>query len=227
MLALHRLLSLAVTAGLLAAALTGCGNGAGAMPASAAYVSQSVPPAVFAATSMHVTGEYTWPGSTLAISTDLLASGQLSGQIVDDGAPMTVVDTGGRMYARFTTAFLAYYRKSAECAALCGKYLQARPSLADGLMASMGVIATRDLLAGMALSVTTVTAVTFDGRPALRGSVAGRGYARGAYLIVSATSACLPLKADNPGHYVLTFSRWNKAPAPAAPPAAQIYAGAW
>jgi hypothetical protein len=227
MLALGRLVSLAVSAGLLAAALTGCGRGGSAVPVSAVYVSQAVPSTVIAASSMHVTGRYDWPGSTLAVSTGLLASGQLSGQIVDDGAPMTVVDTGGRMYAEFTAGFLAFYRKSAECAALCGKYLQARPSLADGLIASIGVAATRDILVGMAQSASTVTAVTYGGRPALRAAVAGPGYARGAYLIVSATADCLPLKADNPGHYVLTFSRWNKVPAPALPAAAQIYAGAW
>jgi hypothetical protein len=227
MLALGRLVSLAVAAGMLAAALTGCGGGGSAVPVSAVYVSQSVPSTVLTATSVHVTGRYSWPGSTLAVSAGLLASGQLSGTLVDDGAPMTVVDTGGRMYAEFTAGFLAFYRKSAECAALCGKYLQARPSLADGLIASMGVKATRGILVGMALSVTTVTAVTYRGRPALRAAVAGRGYARGAYLIVSATSACLPLKADNPGHYVLTFSDWNKVPVPAGPPAAQIYAGDW
>lgn len=227
MLALGRRVSLAVCAGLLAGALAGCSRASGTAPASAAYVSQAVPATVETASSMHVTGRYAWPGASLAVSTDLLASGQIAGQIVDDGAPMTVVDTGGRMYAEFTAGFLAFYRKSAECAALCGRYLQARPSLAAGLIASMGARATIDILVGMARSVTRVTAVTYDGHPALRADVAGRGYARGAYLIVSASSECVPLRADNPGHYALTFSRWNAARPPAAPSAAQIYAGAW
>jgi hypothetical protein len=49
------------------------------------------------------------------------------------------------------------------------------------------------------------------------------GYGRGAYVIFSATAQTYPLMADDPGHFDLTFSKWDSVPAPHAPPKSKIH----
>lgn len=240
--------ALTLTVGLAAAALAAC-SGTGPAPAGSTSSAGSVSPApvspkptstvpstqaaaaftmstsVDNASSFHVTGTYTWPHARLKVNVGLLKTGQLAGTLVDDGDPMSAVDAAGQMYVKVTPGFLGYLGKSGECAALCGQYVVAKPSLASGLLDSMGMTQTETILENMAAAGPSMTSVAYHGQAAYRWSAPG--YAAGSYIIVAATAQCYPLKVDVPGQFELTFSQWNQVPVPAKPAASKIHTGTW
>jgi hypothetical protein len=236
-------LALVMGAALVTAGLAGCrGSGTGlAASTSSASVSPTPAPtstaptqadvgfamsgSVGVATSFHVAGEYTYPHARLALNVGLLKSGSMAGTLVDNGEPIVATYVGGKMYTKVTRDFLAYLGKSRECARICGQYVLARPDLAHGLLASMGMAVTESILQDMAAAGPTMTSVTYDGQPAYEWSPAD--YAAGSYIVVGPLPQCLPLKVDLPGQFVLTFSQWNQVPAPVAPRASKIHKGPW
>jgi hypothetical protein len=174
------------------------------------------------AKSVHVKGRYTWPHDKLTVNIGLLRSGQMAGFIDNDGMPMSVIDAGGKMYVQLTSAFAAYNHHTG-CAPLCGKYVIAPRSMTAGLVRSMGVESTLNTLTDVANDLlSNPIRTTFHGQPALQ--MMADGYDPGAYIIVTATSDCLPLEAVDPGHFKLTFSKWNSVPVPVAPPKSKIKA---
>jgi len=195
------------------------------VPTTAVDASNAMFATVNAARSVHVRGTYRWPGSRLRVNLGVQMSGQMEGSMVDDSEPISVIDVGGKMYAELTPAFLASLGKSGECPALCGKYVIANRARAASLRRSIGGLAMVNTLVGMGQSRSGLTPTTYRGQHAYRW--APIGYPRGSYLIVSATPQCYPLKAADPGHFVLTFSRWNSVPAPVAPPKSKIFTGTW
>lgn len=230
-----RRLLLAAALGSMLAAVSGC-SGAGTartgstlkatpVPTTAVDVSNAVSATVNAAESVHVQGAYRWPGSRLRVNLGVQMSGQMAGSMVDDGGPISVIDVGGKMYAEITPTILASLGKPDQCPALCGKYVIANLARAASLRRSVGGLAMVNTLVGMAMPRSGLTTTTYHGHPAYRW--APTGYPRGSYLIVSATPQCYPLKAVDPGHFVLTFSRWNRVPQPVAPPKSEIFAETW
>jgi len=233
----RQLLVPALVAGLLSAALSGCGgagtqpggpatsraitNAQPAIPTTAYQVQGHVVSVLNGAKSVHVKGSYTWPHFRIKVDVSLLQSGQMAGFIDDDGFPMSVIDVGGKMYVKLTSALAAYYHHTG-CSPFCGKYAIYPRSRAAGLIRDMGPKWTLSTLTGMANDLfSNPIHTTFHGQPALQ-MMAG-GYDPGAYIIVTATPECLPLEAVDPGHFRLTFSKWNSVPTPAAPPKSEIH----
>ncbi len=180
---------------------------------------------VTAASGFHVTGVYTWPNARLRVDVDLLHSGQMAGSMVDDGEPLSVIYTGGKMYTDLTPRFLRYLGKSGECAALCGKYVLSKPATSRGFLRSMGITSTESIIDDMSAVGPAMKSVTFDGQPAYRWTPPN--YGAHSYIIVSALPRCFPLEIYVPGQFVLTFSQWDKVSTPEPPPAVQIYTGTW
>ncbi|HUB38031.1 MAG TPA: hypothetical protein VMA72_04195 [Streptosporangiaceae bacterium] len=180
---------------------------------------------VTAATGFHVKGVYTWPKAILKVNVDLLKSGQMAGSMRDDSEPLSAIYAGGTMYTELTPAFLGYFGKSAECAALCGKYILSKRTTSRGLLRSMGNASTESIIDDMSAVGPAMTSVTFDGHSAYRWTPPN--YGPNSYIIVSALPQCFPLKIYVPGHFTLTFSRWNKVSAPEPPAPALIYNGTW
>ena len=235
-----RILALTSAVGILVAVLAGCGGGsgnpeaassAGSSPRSSATavtltaVTTAMSASVTAASGFHVKGVYTWPSARLKVDVDLLKSGQMAGSMADDSEPLSAIYTGGRMYEKLTPRFLGYFGKSGECAALCSKYVLSKPSTSRGLLRSMGITSTESIIDDMSAIGPEMTSVTFDGQPAYRWTPPN--YGPNSYIIVSALPQCFPLKIYDPGHFVLTFSQWNKVSTPEPPPTAQIYTGTW
>jgi hypothetical protein len=232
----RQLLVPALVAGLLSAALSGCGGTAKeqghpaktrpatsakpAIPATAAQVQGHFVSVVNGAASVHVQGRYTWPHTKLTDNVDLLKSGQIAGLIDDDGLPLSGVEVGGKMYVKLTAAFAAYYHHTG-CAPFCGKYVIAPHSMTAGLVRSMGWSSTISVLADMADAMSAPIHTTFHGQPALKSTT---GYDPGSYVIVAATPESLPLEAVDPGRFRLTFSDWNSVATPVAPPKSKIKA---
>lgn len=229
-----RLLTFMMTAGLLPAALFGCAAAEKAQPGAAkprpvpttvVGASEAMWATVGAATSVHVTGIYIWPHSKLKVNVGLRMPDQMAGSLVSNGLPMSMIVTGGKMYVKVTSAFLAHLGKLGECKLLCGNYVIAVPATAASYLRSIGGTTTVAVLQGMASPTSSLSAITYHGRPAFRWVPAG--YAHGAYIIVSRTPECYPLEARDPGHFVLTFSQWNRVPAPAPPPKSKTFTGTW
>jgi hypothetical protein len=233
----RQLLVPALVAGLLSAALSGCG-GAGtqpgdhatsgpttraqpASPTTAYQVQSHVVSVLNGAKSVYVKGSYTWPHDKVTVNIGLLQSGQMAGLIDNDGLPMTVIDVGGKMYVKLTSAYAAYYHHTG-CTPVCGKYAIYPRSRAAGLVRSIGVKSTFNALTNMANDLfSNPIHTTFHGQPALQ--MMASGYDRpGAYIIVAATPEFLPLEAVDPGLFKMTFSKWNSVPVPVAPPKSKI-----
>ena len=234
----RQLLVPALVAGLLSAALSGCGgagtqpggpatsrattNAQPATPTTAYRVQGHVVSVLNGAKSVHVKGSYTWPHDKVTVNIGLLQSGQMTGLIDNNGLPMTVIYAGGKMYVKLTSAFAAYSHHRG-CAPLCGKYVIAPRSMTAGLVRSIGVKSTLNTLTNMANDLlSNPIHTTFHGQPVLQ--MIANGYDRpGAYIIVAANPESLPLEAVDPGLFRLTFSKWNSVPTPAAPPKSEIH----
>jgi hypothetical protein len=233
----RQLLVPALAAGLLSAALSGCG-GAGtqpgghatgrpttraqpAIPTTAYQVQSHVVSVLNGAKSVYVKGSYTWPHDKVTVNIGLLQSGQMAGLIDNDGLPMTVIDAGGKMYVKLTSAYAAYYHHTG-CTPVCGKYAIYPRSDTARMVRSIGVKWTLSTLTNMANDLfSNPIHTTFHGQPALQ--MMADGYDPGAYIIVAATPECLPLEAVDPGHFKMTFSKWNSVPVPVAPPKSKIH----
>jgi hypothetical protein len=132
---------------------------------------------------------------------------------------MDVIDVGGKMYVKLTTAMEAYYHTG--CAPFCGKYAIYPKSDTAIMVRSMGADWTLSTLTDMANDLfSNPIHTTFHGQPALR--MMTDGYDPGAYIIVAATPQTLPLEAVDPGHFKMTLSEWNSVPVPVAPPKSKI-----
>jgi hypothetical protein len=152
------------------------------------------------AASVHVKGTYTWPHSRLRVNVGLLQPGQIAGLVVDDGDPMLVTDTGGKMYVRITRAFAAYYyHQPAACPALCGKYTMVPQSFARSLINSMGVTFTLQTLLSMALKLAKSASTTYHGQPAPFGEGARIWARRLRHLLRD--RAKLPAQGRRPGPF--------------------------
>lgn len=229
---------MAISAGLAVAALAGCGKSgppAGGTPSSSTAASTAVPTtqaaaaaamnvSVDTASSYQVTGAYYWPHDRVAVDVGVLISGDVTGSVNDSGFPMSGSYVAGKMYYFVTPLFLAYEEgDTSRCATLCGKYVTGEQAYASSMMQSIGFNSTETFLQGMAIAGKPMTKLTYDGQHAYRWPLSTKG----SYIIVAANAQCVPLKVDVPGQFVLTFSQWNKVPAPVAPAASDIEPFKW
>jgi hypothetical protein len=219
----------------LAAGMTGCavaalatlGSGTSTViigparePGTAALV-RSMQSAVRGARSVRVTGHLTQNGTPLGVDLSLSRNGDLTGTIIQNGAPAQVVAVAGKIYVRATPAFLLQMKApGGSCAAVCGKWIQlALPDagrVTDDL--SMANIVS-PLTSDQVPTLTEGGSTTVQGRPAwvLRA-------ADGSVIDVSAGSEHYPLAAADGGSLglVVSYSQWNKVPRPTLPAASQV-----
>jgi len=206
---------------------TGTGTGTGTViirpvrePSSAVLV-RSMQSAVRGASSVRVTGHLTQNGTLLGVDLGLSRNGDLTGTIIQNGAPAQVVAVAGKIYVRATPAFLQQMKApGGSCTPVCGKWIQlALPDaglVTDDL--SMASI-TSPLTSDQAPTLTEGGSTTVQGQPAwvLRA-------ANGSVIDVSAGSQHYPLEAAGGGslRQVVMYSQWNKVPRPTLPPASQV-----
>lgn len=173
------------------------------------------------ASSVHVTGTYTWSHSRKVIeNVGMHRTGQMAGFINNYGLPMIVVYAGGKMYVKLTPVLEAYYHQACPSPE-CGEYSIYPHSRAAGLNRSVGAESTFNVLLSLAQNVSSKPIhTTFHGQPALK--ALAPAYDPGTYVIVTATPQTLPLEAVDPGHFKVFYSQWNSVPAVAAPPKSKI-----
>jgi hypothetical protein len=221
----------AISGAVLAAA--GCGSsspssspsssagGTGAAAPTAAQLQSSMKQSVQRASSVHVAGHGTSNGMPVTIDMNLTRSGGLSGTVTENGAPFQIVSTGGKVYAKVTKDFLKQEKApAAACSLVCGKWLQLTSAQGKQLTQVSGGLNLKNLAGelGQAPKLTKSGTTTVAGQPAyvLKDS-------KGTKVAVQTASSHYPLELTSAGaaKQVLTFSKWNSAPKPVAPPKSQ------
>jgi hypothetical protein len=173
------------------------------------------------ATSVHVAGHLTSGGTPISVDLDMHRNGDVSGTVAQNGAPFQVIIVGHTVYIKATRSFLQQVKApTSACAVVCGKWLQLTSAEAGQLTGDLSMAAlTAPLTSGRVPTLTKGGRVTVGGQSAwvLRA-------ADGSSLAVSSASQHYPLAASTGGssHEVITYSKWNAAPRPAAPPANQV-----
>lgn len=176
--------------------------------------------AVRNAASMHLAGRVTTSGKSTALDLNVLRAGGLSGSITQNGVPLELIGTAGKVYVKATPAFLRELRASAGvCALMCGKYVQMSGSAGSQLDGSLNMASlTRAFVTGLPkMTRTGTTTVAGQQAVVLHGS-------DGSTLDVAAHGTPYPLRVIAPaGHREsLTFSQWNRVATPTAPPASKV-----
>jgi hypothetical protein len=204
----------------LAAILAGCGSSAPSSPPRSPTVTiTQMKTAVHAASSVHLDGVLNNSGRPVALDIGLLRSGGFSGTIAYNGIPLTLTDTGGRVYVKATPAFLKELKvSSALCSLMCGKYVEMTSAQSSALA---GNLTMRKLLGSL---TGTLPRFADAGTTTVRGQQAQVLRAPdGSMLDVAATGTAYPLRAIGKGNNSrLDFTQWNSVPRPAAPPASQV-----
>jgi hypothetical protein len=176
--------------------------------------------AVRDAASMHLAGRVTTSGKSTALDLNVLRAGGLSGSITQNGVPLDLIGTAGKVYVKATPAFLRELRASAGvCALMCGKYVQMSGSAGSQLDGSLNMASlTRAFVTGLPkMTRTGTTTVAGQQAVVLHGS-------DGSTLDVAAHGTPYPLRVIAPAghHESLTFSQWNRVATPTAPPASKV-----
>jgi polyisoprenoid-binding protein YceI len=215
-------------AGSVAVVLAGCSSSASssgsihgaAKEPGAAQLQSSARNSVRQAGSVHVDGRLTDNGTPVTIDLNATRNGGLSGTIAENGAPFQVISTNGKVYVKATQAFLNQAKAPAgTCAVVCGKWIELPKQQADQLTGNLSMSnLTGELQQEPDLHESGTT--TVHGQPAyvLTGS-------QGTTVDVSTAPAHYRLEVRTGGgsqQQVIDYSRWNSAPAPAAPPASEI-----
>jgi hypothetical protein len=200
--------------------LAGCGSSGSSAPSrTPAETVAQMKSAVSGANSVHLNGVLRSSGRAVGLDIGLIKSGEFSGTITDNGVPLTLTDTGGKLYVKATPAFLKQLRVSpALCSLMCGKYVELTTAQSGALA---GNFTMRKLLASLTGSLPKFADA---GTTTVRGQQAQvLRAADGSMLDVAATGTPYPLRAVGKGHNgQLDFTQWNSVPHPAAPPANQV-----
>lgn len=226
--------ALAVGATVCAAiVIAGCGgSGPKTIPPSAPASTATAEPTATAliaamqasvrqATSMHVNGRLTNNGVPISVNLDMHRNGDVSGTESLNGAPYQVIGVRGTVYVKATPAFLQEVKAPpSACALACGKWLQLTPALASQLTGDFSMSNFTGPLTSSQLSKFTEAGTKTVGGQTAWVLSAGQGVT----LDVSLAVGHFPLAATTGGTTteVITYSQWNKAPEPVAPPANEV-----
>ena len=222
-----RIVTIGVASGAMIAA-AGCGSsapsssagGMGAAKApSTSELTSSMRQSVRQADSVHVNGHLSNNGLPVTVNLNVTRNGGVSGTVSENGAPLQVVAVNSRVYFKATQAFLNQVKApSGVCSLVCGKWIQLQPQqarqLAGGL--NMNSLTTEP---SQAASLTKTGMVSVQGQSAyvLKDK-------QGNTLAVETSPAHYPIQASTATspRQVITYSKWNSAPQPTAPPSSKV-----
>jgi hypothetical protein len=205
---------------ILAAVLAGGGSSASSAPSrSPATTVAQMKTAVNAASSVHLDGVLRSGGRSVALDVGLLRSGGFAGTIVGNGVPLTLIDTGAKIYVKATPAFLRELKVSSTvCSLMCGKYVELTSAQTRALAGNFTMRNLLGSLTGALPEFADAGTTTVNGRQAqvLRAS-------DGSMLDVAATGTPYPLRAIGKARSGrLDFTQWNSVPRPVAPPSSEV-----
>jgi len=124
--------------------------------------------ALRAASSLHVSGTIRQGGKTVSVNLSITRSGELAGQVSENGVVVTVLATHGHGYVKLSAAVLRIaHLPATACSRFCGKYLELPAVRSRELLAGLNMAAmTHSLTSTPASKVKYLGAVTIAGQPA-------------------------------------------------------------
>jgi hypothetical protein len=168
------------------------------------------------ASSVHLSA-HVLQGNTLAgLNMSLTRSGEISGQISVNKAPVTILATQGQTYIKLTAAALkAEGLPAAACSLMCGKYLKLPANQAKSMLSG---ISWSQFVGNTNTSPnwSYVKTVTVNGQPAWQMSIPVKGTA-----YIAARGQPYPLRLTQ-GSNRADFTQWNSVTIPSPPPASQV-----
>jgi hypothetical protein len=176
------------------------------------------------ATSVHLSGTVQEGGKTLGVNLSMTRSGQMSGQISEDGAVLTVLATGGHSYLKLSAAFLKLARlPAAVCSLFCGKYVEFPPAQSQAMLNGLNMTS---FVASLVQSVASTAphSVSYLGTMSVGGTPTWLLVSQGSSAFVAARGKpyILRLVAPQPGEGAVNLTQWDAVRIPGPPPASQV-----
>ena len=177
--------------------------------------------ALHTASSVHISGTIQQGGKTLGVNFSMTRAGELSGQISESGAVVTVLVTHGKSYLKLSAALLRIaHLPATACSMFCGRYLEYPSAHSHAPFASLNMASmTRSLSSTWSHEVKYIGAVRFAGQPAwlLQDS---RG--NSIYVAAHGKPYVLSEVAAPPSENRMNLTQWNAVRIPGPPPASQV-----
>jgi hypothetical protein len=189
-----------------------------------AVVLRDMGAALRAATSVHLSGTIQDGGKTLAANLGMTRSGQMSGQISEDGAVLTVLATQGHTYVQLSAAFLKLSQLPASaCSLFCGRYLEFTPAQSRALLNGLNMTGLVNSLIP-SIASTPAHAVSYQGTVSVGGTLAWLLVSNGTSVFVAARGKPYVLRVVAPqlGEGALNLTQWDAVRIPGLPPASQV-----
>lgn len=178
--------------------------------------------AMRAAVSVHLSGTILQDGQTLGVDLGITRSGDVAGQVTENGAALTILATHGHSYLKVSAAFLkAANLPTSICSLFCGKYLQTTP------------VQSRSLFKGLNMAAMVKSMVRPGSASKFRylGTMAPGGQMawllqdpqeNSTFITQEGQPYIIRVVAGPPGKDVLNLTDWNSVPAPAPPAPNQV-----
>lgn len=222
---------------LIAAVLAGCGgssssSGNGVAGKTPAEILAATKAATDTATSVHVSGSIVSEKSPITLNMNLLAGKGGRGQLSESGLAFELIQVGGTVYIKGSSAFYKHIGGTAAAQLLQGKWLKA-PST-DANFASLSQLTDLRQLVDQTLtnhgSLKKSATTTIDGQKV----VGITDTTKGGTLYIATTGKPYPVEiaktGSSGGGGKITFDRWNSPVTLAAPAnaidVAQLQSGA-
>jgi hypothetical protein len=222
---------------LIATVLAGCGgssssSGNGVAGKTPAQILAATKAASDTATSVHVSGSIVSEKSPITLNMNLLAGKGGRGQLSESGLAFELIQVGGTVYIKGSSAFYKHIGGTAAAQLLQGKWLKA-PST-DANFASLSQLTDLRQLVDQTLtshgSLKKTATTTIDGQKV----VGVTDTTKGGTLYIATTGKPYPVEiaktGSSGGGGKITFDRWNSPVTLAAPAnaidVAQLQSGA-
>src|SRR5215831_7114015 len=205
--------------------VAGCGGGgsgpagtaSAGPPPDPAALGKQVESAVKKAASVHISAALKQGGDNISLNMTMTRSGDMSGGLAVNHAPVVVLVTHGQTYLKVTSALLKLqHLPAAACGRMCGKYLKVPASQAKSMLGGMTLTSLLNPMTSGVPDWTYVRTVTVDGQATWQMRDAG-----GTTAYVAAHGPPYPLRLAK-GSEHLDFTLWNAATIPPPPPASQV-----
>jgi hypothetical protein len=210
----------AIGTALLAGLLGGCGSsssGNGIAAKSPTDIVAAAKVAADAASSVHVSGSIVSGGSPIALDLDLLAGKGGRGQLTENSLGFELIETGGTVYIKGSSAFYRHIGGTAAAQLLQGKWLKA-PTTSKEFASISSLTDLRALLDTTLANHGTLAkggTTTIKGRKVVGVTDTGKG----GTLYVAETGQPYPteITKSGAGGGTIAFDRWNESVSLAAP----------
>jgi len=177
--------------------------------------------ALRAASSVHISGTVRQSAKTLGLNVSITRSGELSGQLSENGVVLTVLATHGHSYVKLSAAFLRIAHLPANaCSLFCGKYLELPAVQSHEVLTGLNMASlTHSMTSALASKVKYLGAVSIAGQPAW---LLQDSHGNSIYVAADGKPYVLREVAAPPSKNSVNMTQWNAVRIPGPPPPSQV-----